>query len=280
MKRLIEGLELGEGCLWDEKNQVIYMVDIEGFRIYAQDYPGGEIRFFDMGDYIGTIVLTPEGNLLAALHDRLVLLDPKTGDTEDLAIIHFDKRLRFNDGKCDPFGNLWVGTMFIDQDHDEAVGGGKLYCIQKNKVIAEYEGFTIPNGMAWNEERGVFYHIDTPTRQVFAYDYDEDGLLKNKRTAVTVDSEDGHPDGMTMDEEGNLWVAMWGGSKICVYDPETGDKIRDYETPDCHTSCCTFGGRDLETLFITSAKEEAHLGGLHLDVPGDAKGRLAYRYKM
>ncbi len=280
MKSLIGGLELGEGCLWDEKNQVIYFVDIEGFRIYAINYPRGERKIFDMGDYIGTIVLTPNGNLLAGLHDRLVLVDVKTEKIEEVAIIHEDRRLRFNDGKCDPFGNLWIGTMFIDQDHPEAKGGGKLYCIRKNHIIAEYEGFTIPNGMAWNEKAEIFYHIDTPSGKVFAYNYDENGLLKNKKVAVEVDPKDGHPDGMTMDEDGNLWVAMWGGTKLCIYNPEKGEKLGELRTPNLHTSCCTFGGKDLKTLFIISAKDEDHKGNLHLYDIGDVKGKLAYRYKL
>lgn len=280
MKQLVFNLHLGEGCIWDEERNKIHFVDIEGFKIYSLEVDHGEIEEYDAGDYVGCIVLDQEGSIIAAVRNKLLRIDLKSKRAETILTIDQPEYMRFNDGKCDKFGNLWVGTMAIDQSHPKAVGAGKLYCISKGKIIAEYEGFTISNGLAWSGDGERFYHIDTKTQKIDVYEVEGPGIIKNKRTLVAIDSEEGSPDGMCMDSEGRLWVAMWGGSKVNSYDSYTGEKLGEISVPSVHTSCCTFGGESLDTFYITSAKdEEGNYGGLYeVRVPG-VRGVKSYRYE-
>lgn len=279
MKQLAFNLHLGEGCLWEEERNKIHFVDIEGFKIYSYSLEDGNIEEYDTGDYVGCIVLDQEGRLIAAVRNKLLRIDLKRKRVETILTIDQPEYVRFNDGKCDRFGNLWVGTMAIDQSHPKAVGAGKLYCISKENIIAEYEGFTIANGLAWSQDGKRFYHIDTKTQKIDIYDVEGQGIIKNKRTLVSIDPKEGSPDGMCIDSEERLWVALWGGSKVNCYDSHTGEKLKEIPVPSLHTSCCTFGGKNLDTLYITSAKDEDNnLGGLYEVKLSGVRGTKLYKY--
>lgn len=276
---LARNLQLGEGCIWDDKRNKVHFVDIEGYKIYSYSLEDGSIEEFYIKDYVGCIVLDYEGRIIAAVRDKILSINLETKDVEMILQINQPEYLRFNDGKCDRHGNLWVGTMAIDQSHSKAVGSGKLYCISNDHIIAEYNGFTIPNGLAWNAEGDKFYHIDTKTQKIDVYDVMENGIITNKRTVVSVQEEDGAPDGMCIDSDENLWVAMWGMGKINCYNSSSGEKLREIQIESKNVSCCSFGGKELDTLFITTAKEGDHEKGClyKVKIPG-VYGREGYRY--
>jgi sugar lactone lactonase YvrE len=160
--------------------------------------------------------------------------------------------MRFNDGKCDPAGRFWVGTMSGSQGK----AMGKLYCLDTDLSLHIMEtDIRISNGLTWNPEATVMYYIDTPTRQVVAYDYDVDsGTISNKRLIIEIPRQIGFPDGMTIDQEGMLWIAMWHGWNVTRWNPHSGKMLASYETPARNTSSCCFGGSDLQDLYITTAR--------------------------
>lgn len=259
------GLQLGEGCIWDQARNKVHFVDIEGFTIYSYSLHDKTLEAFNMGDYVGCIALNDQGDLIAAVRNKIIRLNLSTGMQEPVMQISLPAHIRFNDGKLDPYGNLWVGTMAIDQNHPKAQGAGSLYCIKEGRVISKYDGFTISNGLVWNPSGDKFYHIDTPAQKIDVYDVVEEGVLSNKKTAVFIDEKEGAPDGMCMDGRGQLWVAMWGGGKVQCYDPGTGAKIKEVQVPDPNVSCCIIGGGNKNLLFVTTAQDEHNnLGKLYM----------------
>ena len=277
-KALTPPLTLAEGGVWDEKTLQLYFVDIEGYRVYRYDSRTYRLDTIDTKDYVGFIVLDQEGQVIAGIRDKLVKINFQTGVLKTLLDLELPDYLRFNDGKCDPQGNLWVGTMAIKQDDVRAKGGGSLYCIKQNAVLRQYTGYTIPNGLAWDAEGTCFYHIDTPTHCIDAYDVVGEGCLANRRTVIKVGEEEGSPDGMCRDDAGNLWVAMWGGHQVICYNPKNGEKLEVIKVPDTNVSCPTFGGEKLQTLFITTAKDEKGMGGYLYTHPMRQSGTKAHRY--
>lgn len=258
-KVIAEGLNLGEGCIWDEERNQIHYVDITDYKIYSYSMHTGETRMLDMGNYVGCIILDEKGQLIAAVKDRLISIDLETGRQCEIMQVEQPDFVRFNDGKMDPYGNLWIGTMAMNQSHPKAKGIGKLYCIKGQNIQAQYGGFTIPNGLAWDNRAHIFYHIDTPTRRVDAYDMNEN-TIANRRTVIRV-LEAGTPDGMCMDADGNLWVALWGGYKVVCYNPVNGEKLKEIGIPDKNVSCCAFVGKKQNLLCVTTAQDEKGKGG-------------------
>lgn len=275
---LARGLELGEGPVWHSPTQTLWFVDITRKRILALDTSTRQIKPFETADLVGCVTFTGDGLLLAAVKDTLVTLHPGTGEQSVYRKLEFADYLRFNDGKCDACGRLWVGTMAADQSDSRAGEAGSLYCIEAGAIKARYDGFTIANGMAWSEDNKTFYHVDTPTQKVDAYDTDTDGLLHNRRTAIAFDPADGSPDGMCIDTDGNLWVAMWGGGQVLCADPHSGKILHRLVVQDKNVSCCAFGGEDLQTLFITTAKDDMGHGGNLFAVRTRVAGAKVFEY--
>lgn len=269
--------KLLEGCVWDEINQVLYFVDIECRKIYKFSEKENNISKMEMPDYVSCIVLEKEGTLIAALPDGLYRVDFDEKWSEKAADSGLKPGIRYNDGKCDHSGRIWIGSMAIAQNK-EAEHAGSLYCIEKEQVCREYPGFTIPNGLAWNEEGTYFYHIDTPTRKVDRYIVGADGSISDRQMAVDLSRETGNPDGMCIDSEGHLWIAMWGGGKVVCADPETGKILEKLVVGDKYVSCCTFGGAQMNELFITTARDEEGNGGELYVHKMKAKGVKAERY--
>lgn len=255
---------LGEGCAWNSGERSLYFTDIERGLIQRLEFdetgaPGCN-AVYPQQARTGCFVFHREGGFVAAVTDRLVWNRPD-GTQRVLLRQKHPGPLRYNDGKCDRYGNLWVGTMAIDQGWPGASGGGSLYCIRDGQVLAEYLGYTIPNGLDWSGDGGVLYHIDTPRQCVDAYTVTDQAVLSNRRSVVTVPKEEGSPDGMCADENGNLWIALWGGGKVICCDPATGRRLEEVLVPESYVSCCCFGGVDRQDLFITTAKDENGAGG-------------------
>ncbi|MSU49664.1 MAG: SMP-30/gluconolactonase/LRE family protein [Opitutus sp.] len=246
---------LGEGALWDVATQRLLWVDITQKRVCRFDPVSGANEVFQLDAMVGTVVATTRGDMLVALQQGVARLDPKTGRVSDLRCPagHDAKRIRFNDGKCDPRGRLWVGSMALDF----AQGAGALYCFDPDGTVSErVRQVTVSNGIVWSHDQRKMYYIDSPTRAVDVFDYDvETGAIANRRHAWELPEGWGFPDGMTIDAEGKLWIALWGGSAVVRWDPESGRVLEKIAVPAPHVTSCAFGGPDLKSLYITSARE-------------------------
>ena len=214
---------------------------------------------------------------MLAVQHGFAAFDPRTGRVEPWSNPeeHLPQN-RFNDGKCDPAGRFWAGTLSLNRQP----GAASLYCLDPDGgVRTMLRGLTNSNGIAWSLDRTAMYHIDTPTRRVTAYDYDvATGEIENPRTAIVVPPEAGKPDGMTIDAEGMLWIALWKGGCVGRWDPHSG-AIGDDCRPARQTTSCAFGGPGLRDLYITTARiglseadlaGQPHAGGLFRARPGVA----------
>lgn len=266
-----------EGCVWDEQRGQIFFVDIECRKIYSICLKNNKTEEMSMHERVGCIVLRQEGTLIAALADGLYSVDFDKKRYEKIMESGLEKRIRYNDGKCDSRGRLWVGSMAAVQD-EHAQGAGALYCIEKEQIRQCYPDFTIPNGLAWDENAGYFYHIDTPTKKVDRYCLTDGGEIRDRETVIDLNGQMGSPDGMCIDEQGNLWIAMWGGGKVICADPRTGNILEELPVGDWNVSCCTFGGDRLDRLFITTARDETGNGGELYMAQMKTKGVTANRY--
>jgi sugar lactone lactonase YvrE len=244
---------LGEGPVWDHKKKVIIWVDIINGIIHEYAPQEKNFRSIKVQEMIGSVALCTNGNYVAALQSGFAFVNRNTGVISKIhdPEIHLPEN-RFNDGKCDPAGRFWAGSMSIT---DEA-GKGNVYSFHPNNTVnKKIGGVSISNGMAWNAGATLFYYIDTPTYQIDAYDYDNvSGEISNGRPIITIDKKDGNPDGMTIDNEGMLWVAHWDGWKITRWNPETGVKLTEIAMPVARVTSCTFGGPQLQDIYITSAR--------------------------
>ena len=275
---LEQTFELGEGCMWDQETESIYFVDITGCRICRYRLKDDALSCFRTRGPVGCVFPTKDHGIGAASGNSLIRLEKDLTGERVLATLDFPGYLRFNDGKCDPWGRLWVGTMAKDQSHPKAEGGGSLICIGGGQVLAEYGGFSIPNGLAWSRDRSRFYHIDTRLRRVDVYELDGPGQMSARRTAFSIPEGEGDPDGMCIDSQGNLWIAMWGAGKAALFDPMTGDRLAVIPVPAKNVSCVAFGGGDLKTLYITTARDQSGNGGALYCVKLSVGGLVPYAY--
>lgn len=245
--------QLGEGPVWDADQQRILWVDILPGEIHSFYPASSEHRIFKTGQMVGAIALRPSGNFIAALQHGFYEISLENETLTPLADpeVHLPEN-RFNDGKCDPAGRFWAGTMSISDEP----GAGALYMLDNDRSVSiKVENVTCSNGLAWSLDHQILYYIDSPTRQVVAYDYDVvTGTIANKRVVIQFEEEDGFPDGMTIDEKGMLWIALWDGWKVIRCNPNTGERLQQIDLPVARITSCTFGGDALDDLFITSAK--------------------------
>ncbi|MDB5019169.1 MAG: L-arabinolactonase [Pedobacter sp.] len=245
---------LAEGPIWDALSKSLLYVDIIDGLIHEYYPDTDEHKTINVHQMVGAIALCEDGRLLAALKAGLAYVCRETGKFD--VFTNPESHLpgnRFNDGKCDPSGRLWIGTM----DIDEKANAGSVYMLDTDQGITKkIENTTISNGMAWSPNHKIFYYIDTPTMTVVAYDYDcINGFIRNKRVVIFIEDIDGYPDGMTIDCEGMLWIAHWGGWQVSRWDPQSGKKLFTLPMPVANVSSCTFGGEDLNDLYITSAQK-------------------------
>jgi len=243
---------LGEGAFWNYQTNTFWWVDIEGRKLNIYDPDTKINREIDVTERIGTVVPSKNGGAIVALENGIFHLDL---ETEKMKLIcnpleELDT-IRFNDGKCDPAGRLWVGSMSLKFKK----GVASLYSVEADGSFREVFGdVTISNGIIWSNDHKILYYIDTPLGNVRAWDYDfETGNISNERIVVSIPEGMGGPDGMTIDEEGKLWIALWGGNLVGRWDPDTGKLIGKVEVPAPNVTSCAFGGPDLNVLYITTA---------------------------
>lgn len=275
--------ELGEGAIWNQKTGELMWINIKGKILNFYNPRTGNNKEMFTGQMIGTVVPSESGSVLVALQNGIYQFNPKTGSKKLLADPeeHLPNN-RFNDGKCDPAGRFWAGTMSTVGEKN----AGTLYCYEGDSTIHKMiENVSISNGIMWSADKTKMYYIDTPTRKVMGYDYnDKTGDISNAKVAVEIPAEMGHPDGMTIDVEGNIWVALWGGFAVGCWNPKTGKLIKTINVPAKNVTSCAFGDDDLGTLYITTAREGnndeelakyPHSGGVFKTRPG-VKGVEAF----
>jgi len=245
---------LGEGSLWDEDNHQLLWVDILDHKIYCFNPVTGANTGFDVGQDVGTVVLSESGDWVFADQDGIAMIDPKRGKiTRGIQPEKGNANIRFNEGKCDPRGEFWCGTM----DYDCVEGAGKLYAFSgMNEVVEKISDVTISNGLVWSADNKKFYYIDSMTYQVHCYDYDlATGNICNKRVFCPIDKDMGVPDGMAIDCEDHLWVALFYGGKVIRLNPKTGSICYEIDVPAPNVTSCAFGGEILDELYITTARD-------------------------
>lgn len=244
---------LGEGPVWDYKNQSLFWVDIEGYKLYQHNPISGKNRHWVFDEMIGAAVPTQNGDLLLAMEKGLTTFNLETEQLVKLGVLeNSDAKLRFNDGKVGPDGAFWIGTM----DKTCAPKAGNFFrvapALQSELILPNT---SVSNGMAWTSDKKTFYYIDSPTFEIRAFNFDKErGAISNERTVIKVPNTNGSPDGMCIDEEDMLWVAHWGGSCVRKWNPKTGKEILKIEVPAPHVTSCCFGREDLKTLYITTAR--------------------------
>ncbi|NQU84279.1 MAG: SMP-30/gluconolactonase/LRE family protein [Mariniphaga sp.] len=245
---------LGEGAIWNHKTQKLYWINITGKTLNIYN-PAVEINKELMtGQIIGTVVPSESGNVIVALQNGIYYLDVETGTKNFIVDPESDfQENRFNDGKCDPFGRLWVGTMKIDATGNN----GALYKIDaKGFATKMIDKVSISNGIVWSNDHTKMFYIDTPTQKVMRYDFNnKTGEISNGKVAIEIPKDTGSPDGMTIDEDGNLWIALWGGYAVGCWNPETGELIHKIKVPAKNVTSVAFGDSDLMTLYITTARQ-------------------------
>lgn len=247
-----ENCALGEGPVWDGASGTLVWVDIEG-RTLLQYLPAeGRVTRTALPQKIGAAVPARDGSWIAALEDGFYRLDPATGETSLVAATDEPNPAnRLNDGKCDRDGRFWAGTMSAKWQKD-----GSLYVLEEGgKLTRKLTGIICSNGLAWNGDNNTMYYIDTGERAVYAFDYRAaDGTIANQRVLLDFAGEEGNPDGMTIDADGKLWIAHWGGWQVTRWDPVTGNKLATVSVPVKNVTSCTFGGEQLDELYITTAR--------------------------
>lgn len=245
---------LGEGPYWHSDLQCFFWVDIEKGKLFQHHLESGQTKTYSFPHRLAVVLEGNDDQLILGLDRKLAKFDLKTEELKWLTEVESDFPFhRFNDGKVDPKGRLWIGTLstlFTE-------GVGSLYCVDSDlkpkKILSD---LTISNGMAWTADNQTFYFIDTPTRQIKAFHYDlESGKIEFDRVAVEIPEELGFPDGMCIDTEGMLWVAHYGGSGVYRWNPISGELLDKIALPVPHVTSCAFGGKDLDTLLITTAQE-------------------------
>ena len=243
---------LGEGPVWDARSQTLYWIDILNKRIYS-----GSGVLIQLDDLIGCLAPHKNGGLILTLsgderQSSFASLDLDSLQLSPLSALSDEPSTnRFNDGKCDPRGRFLAGTM----DREEKNPQGSLYSFDGKSITKLLSNSTVSNGMTWSPDYQTFYYIDTPTREVRAFDYDlETGKLANSRCVISVPLSLGWPDGMTSDLQGNLWIAMWGGAQVTKWNPDSSRLLEQIPVPAKNVSSCTFGGQDGNELYITSAR--------------------------
>lgn len=280
---------LGEGVWWDDNSRKLYWVDILQKEIHRTDPDNAEDRLLRTEDYVGCIAPCDDGTLIAGIGTELCFVDFDNGSivpAASLAAAH--PNIRFNDGKCDPHGRLWIGTMSntLNTSAENPVAHGALYCFSSDlKRQVMLSDLYISNGIAFAPGGETMYHTDTMTQQIVEYELDpSDGTIRSSRPAVQIPVSDGSPDGMTIDEEGMLWVALWGGYCVARYCPVTGKELSRIKIPVKNVTCCAFGGDNHQYLFITTSSIGANEGekeyaGRIFVAKTDVKGLPVNRFK-
>jgi sugar lactone lactonase YvrE len=258
----------GEGPIWHGEH--LYYVDIEAHKILRFHPPTGEEKIWDVGQRVGTVVPRASGGLVWCGDHGFYFLDEETGISTPIA--DPEPNLpdnRFNDGKCDPAGRFWAGTICLKKRPEAA-----LYCLHPDlSVEQKFAPVTNSNGIVWSSDSKTLYYIDTPSKKVRAFDFDvATSGISNERVIWDTSADSSSPDGMAIDNHDRLWIAFCHGGKVVCFDPKTSSVAQQIDFPCIETTACAFGGPDLQDLYIVTGIKpglsEAHAGRLFVCRPG------------
>lgn len=242
---------LGEGPTWSPRDSALYWVDILTPSVHCYDNQKGVDTEVKVGSMVSVAIPKATGGLLVATPGGLMTLDLDSKNLSFFCHPESDRPgNRYNDGKCDRMGRLWIGTL----DMGTAANRGNLFRVDADGTWKKMDsGFTVANGLGWSPDNKRMYFADSPRRTIYVYDFDLlAGTVSNRRPFITLDAGDGTPDGMTVDEDGCLWIAIWDAWRVSRYSPDGQEMLRIKMPIPRPTSCC-FGGANLDTLYITSA---------------------------
>jgi sugar lactone lactonase YvrE len=242
---------IGEGPFWSAEAGVLHWVDIPAGRIHTTDPAGGVTETITVPTWVGAAVPRADGFVAATMEGFATVVD----GVLDTRLTVLEAGQRSNDAKCDRSGRFWAGTNAIDF----TAGAGALRVLEPDwttRVVLE--GLTLPNGMGWSPDDSTFYLIDTYNHVLWVFDFDlASGSLRNQRALHRFEPPT-MPDGMSVDTEGYLWIAIWGGAQLVQLSPQ-GEVVRTVALPVQQPSSCAFGGPDLTTLYVTSARDGLEL---------------------
>jgi sugar lactone lactonase YvrE len=276
--------QLGEGPLWDDRRQRLLFVDIMRGHVHEFDPATESDRIHMIGQPVGAVALTTRGDWVLATKSGFSRLDPEMGDVSPVATVEADQaKNRMNDGNVDSRGRFWAGTMGMGGLRDR----GALYRLDPDGSVTRIlTGVSTSNGIDWSPDDRLMYYVDTPTGRVDCFDFDvEAGTVRNRRPFVSIPPDQGAPDGLVVDADGHVWVALWKGGAVHRYAPD-GRLDQVVRFPVTLTTKPAFGGSDLGDLFVTSAwmelRDDARArqpmaGGVFRLRPG-AKGQRPRRF--
>lgn len=242
--------ELGEGPLWHPLRKQLFWFDILAKRLFTVDAEGAKSWQFD--EYVSAAGWIDENSLLIASATGLWRFDLTNGERSLLCPLeHNNAVTRSNDGRADPWGGFWIGTMGINAEPS----AGAIYRYYQGTLKLLFPDITISNAICFAPDRSHAYFTDTPTRQVMRVPLDHNGWPQGKPSVlIDLNAENLNPDGAVVDAEGNLWIAQWGAGRVAGYDGK-GRFVRAFELPAIQVTCPAFGGRDYATLYVTSAAD-------------------------
>jgi sugar lactone lactonase YvrE len=272
---------LGEGPLWDAAHARILWVDIVEGRLNDTRLDGSTETILRVDAPVGAVALRSSGGLVLVAGDGISTCRDDGSGVSEVAHVTMRPGERWNDAKVDPGGRFVAGTL-TEQFHDGVTKtypheGSRLVRLDPDLSLNPVLDVTLSNGLGWTADGRTFYYVDTMTGRIDAFDYQPAaGEIANRRPLVHVDESDGFPDGLAVDEEGGIWVALWGGRSVRRYLPD-GTVDAMIELPVTNVTSCAFIGPELDRLVITSAREELtpqqldaepHAGSLFIAEPG------------
>ena len=269
--------ELGEGPVWVEGEQALWFTDIKRQKVYRFDPQSGARREWDSPEQIGFVLPAERGGFVAGLQSGLHHFDPASGEFDFIIAVEPDMPTnRLNDGVVDPSGRLWFGTM----DNGEREKSGAFYCFDGGELKrTRVSRISITNGPAVSPDGGALYWVDTLGGTISACDIAANGTLGPSREIVRISPTEGYPDGPTIDSDGSVWISLYGGWETRRYSP-AGELLERVRLPVANVTKIAFGGRDLRTVFATTARqllkpealerqpEAGDLFQFEVDVPG------------
>lgn len=282
-------MKLGESPFWHPEEHVLYWADIPGQAVHRLDVVTSAHRMWPMPSEPGCIAPCAGGGAIVALRTGLARLDVETGALVPVADAPYDTtRMRFNDGRCDALGRLWVGTLYEPRDQAAA----PLYRVEHGTLVDSGRRATVSNGVAFSPDNRRLYHADTTSHRIFACDFDlASGTIGEERLFQSFSMErgpsyGGRPDGAAVDSEGAYWCAMFEGGRILRFSPD-GELLREIALPARCPTMIAFGDADLKTLYITTASNNRPaeelarypLSGCVLKLRVDVAGRPEHAYR-
>ena len=276
---------LGEGTLWVKEHNSIYFVDIKKKRIHILNIKNKKRKTINLNKQIGFLAHIKKNLFILGLQRELRIIDLKTKKV--IKSIFIEKNIpknRINDGKTDPKGRLWFGTM---DNPERSIRKGSLYCLDKNLNLNKVDtNYYITNGPAFLDENN-FYHTDSRSKIIYKIKINKDFKILKKKIFIKLNSKDGSPDGMTIDNKKNLWVCHFNGACISIFNKK-GRKLHKINFPAKNITNCTFGGKKNNDLFVSSATKSMskkdykkyRYSGSFFSVKTNMKGKLSKSFRI